>query len=48
LQGRGVTPGFIDSHTHAESTAEFRRCRLERGWWVRARSDRRCHRRRPN
>ncbi len=24
LQGRGVTPGFIDSHTHAESTAEFR------------------------
>ncbi|HEY7700620.1 MAG TPA: amidohydrolase [Vicinamibacteria bacterium] len=24
LQGRGVTPGFIDSHTHVESTAEFR------------------------
>src|SRR5277367_6093325 len=24
LQGRAVTPGFIDSHTHAESTAEFR------------------------
>ncbi len=24
LHGRGVTPGFIDSHTHAESTAEFR------------------------
>ena len=25
LQGRGVAPGFIDSHTHAESTAEFHR-----------------------
>jgi predicted amidohydrolase YtcJ len=24
LQGRGVAPGFIDSHTHVESTAEFR------------------------
>jgi predicted amidohydrolase YtcJ len=24
LRGRAVTPGFIDSHTHAESTAEFR------------------------
>jgi predicted amidohydrolase YtcJ len=24
LQGRGVVPGFIDSHTHVESTAEFR------------------------
>jgi predicted amidohydrolase YtcJ len=24
LQGRGVTPGFIDSHTHVESTAGFR------------------------
>jgi predicted amidohydrolase YtcJ len=25
LQGRAVTPGFIDSHTHVESTAEFHR-----------------------
>jgi predicted amidohydrolase YtcJ len=24
LKGRGVTPGFIDSHTHVESTAGFR------------------------
>jgi predicted amidohydrolase YtcJ len=25
LKGRGVVPGFIDSHTHVESTAEFHR-----------------------
>jgi predicted amidohydrolase YtcJ len=24
LRGRGVVPGFIDAHTHVESTAEFR------------------------
>jgi len=23
LHGRGVTPGFVDSHTHVESTAQF-------------------------
>ena len=25
LRGRGVTPGFIDAHTHTEHTAEFLR-----------------------
>jgi predicted amidohydrolase YtcJ len=29
LDGRGVAPGFIDSHTHAESTAEFHRFSID-------------------